>query len=85
MILDGQVQGFGRGGKVWGRPKKANLGRNGSRRKMRENPPVKVVGGLGRSFGGSGLSKYLLEIDIHAKVPQTEISVLRNIFPAPTR
>ena len=25
---------------------------------MREHPPVKVAGGLGGSFGGSGLSKY---------------------------
>ena len=27
-----------------------------SRWKMRENPPVKVAGGLGRPFGGSGVS-----------------------------
>ena len=27
MILDGRVRGFGRGGRVWGMPKKVNLGR----------------------------------------------------------
>ena len=26
VILDGRVRGFGRGGRVWGRPKKTNLG-----------------------------------------------------------
>ena len=27
VIWDGRVGGFGRGGRVWGRPKKVNLGR----------------------------------------------------------
>ena len=36
---------------------------------MRENPPVKVVGGLGRPFGGSGLSM------IPARGPQTQFSM----------
>ena len=47
---------------------------------MMENPPVKVAGGLGRPFGGSGLSTYLLEIKSHAKLPNTRISDLWNIF-----
>ena len=31
---------------------------NCSKQKTKENPPVKVAGGLGRPFGGSGLSTY---------------------------
>ena len=33
---------------------------------MMGNPPVKVAGGLGRPFGGSGLSKYPLTVQIQA-------------------
>ena len=50
--------------RIWARGKcletlkKVNLGRKWVQMEDEGNPPVKVAGGLGRPFGGSGLAKF---------------------------
>ena len=44
--------------RVWRRPKKVNLRGNGPDGRWRKILLWKAAGGLGRPFGGSGLSKY---------------------------
>ena len=59
MIWDGRVRGFGRGGRVWRRPKNVNLGRNWVETEDEGRSSCeKLRGGLGRPFGSSGVSKH---------------------------
>ena len=70
MILDGRVRGFRRGERVWRRPPKVNLGRKWLQMEDEAKPSVaKNAGGLGRSFGGSGLSKCYLR---HSNFSKTQ-------------
>ena len=53
VIWDGRVRGFGRGGRVWRRPQKVNLGRKCVEVEGEGKSHVKVACGLGRPFGGT--------------------------------
>ena len=84
--LDGWVRGFGRGGRAWRRAQKVNLGRKWvetedegktSYEKLRAVSPVLLVVAVCRNTPS--------EIQIHAKVPKTGFSDLRNIFRPPIR
>ena len=81
MIWGGWVRGFGRGGRVRGRPKKVNLGGKwaetedegkSSCEKLRAVFAVLLVVAVCQNIA--------LEIKINATVPKTGISNLRNIF-----
>ena len=86
MFWDGWVRGFGRGGRVWGRPKKVNAGRkwvetedegNSSFEKLRAVLAVLLVVAVSQNTPS--------EIQVHAKVPNTRFLDLQNIFRPPIR
>ena len=63
--------------------KNRHQGKKYSRRAMKNNKILcKVAGGLGRSFGGSGLSKYQLKIKLCINAEHQNVGPLEYI-PTP--
>ena len=82
MILDGRVRGFGRGGRVWGRPQKVNLGRKSVETEDGGNSSCeKLQAVLAVLLLVAVCQHTYLEIKIKAAMSKTEISDLQNIFP----
>ena len=81
MIWDGRVRGSGRGGRVWRRPKKVNLGREWIQMEAEgKSTCEKLRAVLGGLLVVAVCQHIPLKYVIHAKIPTTGISDLRNIF-----